>query len=78
MKPAGPSSTRALYGPSGAGAPRVDELMLSLFLGEALAEGVEGESFCAPERLAQGFACVHRCDREEPSGPWRFERWLRR
>ena len=71
---AGPSTSLGLYD-----SPlRVDELMLSVFCGGALADGVAGGEFVSPSRLAADFEERHRSERRERSGPWVFRRLVRR
>lgn len=68
---AGPSTTEPLYR-----APSVvDELLLSLFEGASEGVSLGGE---LPADLLQGRECVGESVREEESGVWRFQRWLRR
>jgi riboflavin biosynthesis pyrimidine reductase len=70
---AGPSTARQLYADPGYD---LAELMLSVFEGEPAAEARGGEVLTR-RRLQQtmtlSFPAV---DIDEPSGPWRFERWV--
>jgi riboflavin biosynthesis pyrimidine reductase len=70
---AGPSSSRDLYETP----LRVDELMLSIYIGASVGQGVAGGVFVDPPSLARDFARVHACERQEESGPWLFERFVR-
>jgi len=72
---AGPSTSLQLYRPS----LMVDELLLSEFLGPTLPPSVKGAPFLDPEAIGQAFP--NRSEPyavEEPSGPWRFRRWIAR
>jgi riboflavin biosynthesis pyrimidine reductase len=70
---AGPSTANALYD-----APSlITELLLSQYLGAPLAPAALGRALPEDARLFAGLRCVHQADVEEPSGPWRFQRWLR-
>jgi riboflavin biosynthesis pyrimidine reductase len=68
---AGPTTARELYE-----APaRVDELWLATYAGPPPPPEAIGEPFVADERLAAVLPETSAaCDREEASGPWRFER----
>ncbi len=69
---AGPHTAHALYrAPS-----LVDELLLSRFEG-ALEPDAVGPALPDDATLFAGLHCVHRSERQEPSGRWVFERWLR-
>lgn len=69
---AGPSVARPLYD-----APlAVDELLLSVFEGE-LDPRARGDAFLGEPALSDRLRRVHESRLEEPSGPWRFSRWLR-
>jgi riboflavin biosynthesis pyrimidine reductase len=65
---AGPSTNAALYEPPAC----VDELSLSLFEGSGGALG----GALSPQ-LTAGMVCVSETTRDEQSGPWRYQRWLR-
>lgn len=71
---AGPSTATALYEPPVA----VDELLLSVFLGQSLPARARARDFVAPARVR---ACLPGRttgrDAAEPSGPWRFWRFTR-
>ena len=70
---AGPSTAGQLYDePS-----LVTELLLSRFEGE-LAESALGRPLPSESTLLHGLSCVHEVRREEASGPWVFQRWLRK
>lgn len=74
---AGPRATAGLYAsPESAGA--VDELLLGIYAGGAF-DAVAGPRMPPTERLADCFGAGPRSSRwvEEPSGPWRFERYRR-
>lgn len=72
---AGPSTSRALY----ADPVRVDELMLSLYRGEALEESVRGNALPSLEAIAALLPLTSLPFlREEPDGPWSFHRFTRR
>jgi riboflavin biosynthesis pyrimidine reductase len=72
---AGPSSARELY----AVPVLVDELLLSIFEGRQLPEGVEGPEFLPLEKLREMLPHATPPVRiEEPSGPWSFQRLARR
>jgi riboflavin biosynthesis pyrimidine reductase len=70
---AGPSTSRSLYDEPAL----VSELLLSLFLGAAPAH-VVGEPLVPMARVHEllGDGSPHE-ERHEPSGPWRFQRFLR-
>lgn len=78
---AGPSTTGPLYEAPTA----VDELLLSLFEGpsETPFSPTNGEldrvqlGGALPPDLLKGRACVGESVRDEESGRWRFQRWLR-
>ncbi len=70
---AGPSSTRALYRSA-----RIDELMLSVFSAESPPPLVSAPGFASRTELESCFDRSHRSEADAPSGPWAFERWLRR
>ncbi|MCB9722533.1 MAG: dihydrofolate reductase family protein [Spirochaetaceae bacterium] len=72
---AGATTTSALY--SRAGAPEVDELLLSGFEGplRSEAEGPPFASAAAVERVLGAPRSEAHVD--EPSGPWRFQRYRR-
>lgn len=74
---AGPRTLAPLYAAHEQQGLRVDELMLSLFLGE-LPEPLRGGSFVARARAQVLFECVAEAEREQGSGPWSFTRWLAR
>ena len=70
---AGPSTSLQLYQPL-----VVDELLLSEFLGPALPPSVKGAPFLDPASIDQAFPRRSEpYEVEEPSGPWRFQRWTR-
>ena len=76
---AGPSTAAALYPapstPAAAGGPWIDELLLSRFEG-SLAPAAEGPAFVPEETIrARLGSPVSSVRIEEPSGPWRFERY---
>ncbi len=68
---AGASSSAALYDAP----PRVGELMLSTFLGEALPGALRGPRFEMDRVAAIGMQRVGSGEVREASGPWRFERY---
>jgi riboflavin biosynthesis pyrimidine reductase len=70
---AGPSTTAGLYGASSA----VDELMLSVFQGELPDESVRGAESVATEVLERDFVLAGESRREDESGPWSFQRFVR-
>ncbi len=71
---AGPSTSLQLYHPP----LMVDELLLSEFLGPALPRSVQGASFLEPAAIEEAFPFQSEpYSVEEPSGPWRFQRWTR-
>jgi riboflavin biosynthesis pyrimidine reductase len=55
----------------------VDELVLSRFASAGLAPEALGGVLPADARLFAGMTCVHESTREEPSGCWVFQRWVR-
>ena len=68
---AGPSTARELYDD----AARVDELWLATYAGKGPPPAAIGEPFVPDERLAAVLPEASTpCQRDEPSGPWRFER----
>ena len=68
---AGPSTTRELYDEP----PRVDELWLATYAGAPPPAEVSGEPLADDARLAAVLPGESAPSvREEPSGPWRFER----
>lgn len=68
---AGPSVARTLYDEP----PAVDELWLATYAGPAPAAGVIGAPFVDDARLAAVLPNASApTARDEPSGPWRFER----
>jgi len=69
---AGPSTSIPLY----ASPPLVQELLLSVFEGAIDADAL-GKALPPDAHLLAGMRCVHEAQREEPSGRWRFQRWLR-
>ncbi len=72
---AGPSTASVLYEAPG----RVDELLLSVCRAPELAGGVRGDPFPSRAMLERaGLGRVSRRDRDEPSGPWSFERFVGR
>jgi len=72
---AGPTTSRSLY-PDVTGESGVDELLLSSFEGE-LSPGAIGPLFIEAERIERRFgAPVSSVVIEEPSGRWRFERYV--
>jgi riboflavin biosynthesis pyrimidine reductase len=71
---AGPSSSRGLYEEPIC----VDELMLSVFQGDSVASAGQGGVFASLRQLERDFVERHRCDVDEPSGPWSFRRLVRR
>lgn len=73
---AGPSTTSALYSSSDADAPLVNELLLSRFEGP-LEPAALGRALPPDELLLRGLTCVHESRRQEVSGPWVFQRWVR-
>jgi hypothetical protein len=71
---AGPSTSRPLYDEP----PVVDELLLSLFLGDAPPDPVIGEELLPLSRVQELFAdAAAPVDVDEPSGRWRFQRFRR-
>ncbi len=71
---AGPSTMRALY----ADPIQVDELMISEFLEPALAHELRGPSLFTPHRNPAAMGSVTAvAERREPSGRWRFSRYVR-
>lgn len=70
---AGPTTSSQLY----AAPPMVEELLLSRFEGE-LEPTALGRALPSDDILFHGLTCVHETRREEASGPWVFQRWLRR
>lgn len=68
---AGPSTSGPLYQPPSV----VDELLLSLF--EAPTEVELGKALPPDGALFSGLRCVADTARDEASGAWRFQRWLR-
>jgi riboflavin biosynthesis pyrimidine reductase len=67
---AGPSAAAGLYDEP----PRVDELWLATFCGAPPVEAI-GPAFVPEARLAAVLPdASDPCEREEPSGTWRFER----
>lgn len=70
---AGASTATELYEPPLA----VDEVMRSVFEGSLDPEHLD-RPFLDDELLERHFGAAHtRARLDEPSGPWRFERWLR-
>jgi riboflavin biosynthesis pyrimidine reductase len=68
---AGPTTARALYDDP----PRVDELWLASYAGAPPPREAIGAPFVADDRLAAVLPDASEpCEREETSGPWRFER----
>jgi riboflavin biosynthesis pyrimidine reductase len=67
---AGPSTTGSLYEPPSA----VDELLLSLYDGAG--EAIQLGGALSPDLLRERVATADT-KREEESGSWRFQRWLR-
>lgn len=67
---AGPSANASLYEHPAL----VDELSLSLFEGERAQVPLGG---ALSPLLCAGMVCVAETVRSEPSGPWRYQRWLR-
>ena len=68
---AGPTTSRLLYRPPA----RVDELLLSVYRGSALAESVQGPAFLSPLDIRTTFGHESTPYRiEDPSGPWSFQR----
>ncbi len=71
---AGPSASRPLYDSP----VMVDELLLSVFRGKRLPEGVAGPPFLQGEAIAAAFPyCSRPFTVEESSGTWCFQRWRR-
>lgn len=70
---AGPTTAVPLYEAPCA----IDELMLSVFEGP-LEPRARGGAFPSEREIAAQFERVSVVRIDEPSGPWRFERWLRR
>jgi riboflavin biosynthesis pyrimidine reductase len=69
---AGPSTVAPLYtAPS-----RIDQLLWSSFDGE-LDPRALGPELPSDELLFGGLRCMSDSPRQEPSGPWRFQRWQR-
>ncbi|HBQ17839.1 MAG TPA: hypothetical protein DEF51_44195, partial [Myxococcales bacterium] len=69
---AGPSIAVPLYDP-----PLViDELLLSVFEGE-IDPRARGRAFLDASALSDRLRLVSEARVDEPSGPWRFTRWLR-
>lgn len=73
---AGPSTTLPLYRQTST--PSIDELLLSVYLGNRVAAGVRGAPFLDPATLNRTFP--FRSDPHlvsEPSGQWQFQRFAR-
>lgn len=71
---AGPSTSAALY--DGKATP--DELLLSVYHGDSLPDGVRGSLFSSWETFdSVGLVERSRCERREPSGRWSFHRLIR-
>jgi len=71
---AGPSTSMRLYRP----VVKIDELLLSVFEGPDLPEAVRGAEFLAAGEVRDLFTPSPPYRVEEPSGPWSFQRWVRR
>ncbi len=69
---AGPRTTGPLY----AAPPCIDELLLSRYEGALVPEALGG-ALPDDATLFHGLTLSHRSEREEESGHWIFERWLR-
>jgi riboflavin biosynthesis pyrimidine reductase len=74
---AGPSTALPLY--RQASAPLIDELLLSVYLGDRVPGSVRGAPFLDPAALGRAFPYHSEpCVVSEPSGPWQFQRFTRR
>ena len=71
---AGPSTSLELYRP----AVVVDELLLSVFEGADLPPAVRGPDFLPVAKIEGAFTPSPPYRVNEPSGPWSFQRWVRR
>lgn len=70
---AGPSTTADLYREPVC----VDELMLSVFLGALADDSVRGGESVSMSALARDFELAAESRRDEESGPWCFQRYVR-
>lgn len=74
---AGPSTALPLYAPGST--PPIDELLLSVYLNDRIAESVCGAPFLDAAELDRTFPYhTEPCVVSEPSGPWQFHRFTRR
>jgi riboflavin biosynthesis pyrimidine reductase len=69
---AGPRTAVPLYEPLA-----IDELMLSVFEGALDPRAIGGAFPSNDELVAAGLALAGETIVNEPSGPWRFSRWIR-
>ena len=70
----GPSTSLSLYRPN----LEINELLLSVFSGPAVAESVVGPEFLSPSDIRGMFRqTVPPYGVDEPSGPWTFQRFTR-